>query len=273
VDSIAHAIGRGADVLVGLFDPLLAPWDLIGLSVVTGALVLWIVGMTTRQAWVERTRGQMAAAIYELRIFLDSPRRVLAAQGRFLWWSFGYVGSLLPGLMVASLPLGLLYAHMERRYGIEPLPVQTNLIVKVDLAEPGAGRPLAFSSASDPAIQLTAPPLHVEHEQRVYIRLAVNAPGTHRLVLQSGQQQVSKLLAAEPSPGAVLPARVGGLASMWTNGTEPPLPAGSPIESISVKHPNKGDDWMGLPLPWWMAWLLIATAAAMLLRRPMGVEI
>ncbi|MCG8419192.1 MAG: hypothetical protein MJE77_14755 [Proteobacteria bacterium] len=277
MDWFAHAIGRAVDLILSLFDGIPTPWNLVVVSIATGALILWIIGLTTRPARVTSARSQMASAIYEIRLFLDSPRRVIAAQGRFLAWSSVYIGALLPGLLVASIPLALFYTHLDRRYGVAPISTGQPVLVRVDLdrdAESFSANVDDAHHAHTAAVRVVAPPLTVEDERRVYVRIEVTEPGIHELTLQIGAERISKLISADSDALAVLPERSRGIEAMWANGgDEPPLSTTSTAERIVVAHPVPAQNWLGVSMPWWLAWLIIATVAALLLRGPMRVSI
>ena len=66
---------------------------------------------------------------------------------------------------------------------------------------------------------------------------------------------------------------VQGFADAVAFGDEPPLPAGGPVLSVSLKHEQRVEGWAGTSLPWWLGWLVIATVAALILRKPLGVVI
>ncbi|RMH39034.1 MAG: hypothetical protein D6689_17810 [Deltaproteobacteria bacterium] len=269
--AIARALAGATNALLAPFDWIPRPWDLVLVSVATGALILWILKWTTRPAWIARARDQMAAAIYEIRLFLDSPRRVFASQGRFLMWSGAYIGALLPGLLVASAPLGLLYVQLDRRHGAGPVEVGKPVVVRVDLADGVDGADVSVAPAA--GVRATAPPLYDADEGRVYLRVEVAEPGTHELSIAAGGDRITKRIVADPRARAVDPVRARGLAALWSPGSEPPLADDGPVVRVQVAHPPRPDPWLGVAMPWWLYWLVIATIAALALRKPFGVEI
>jgi hypothetical protein len=260
------------EVVARLCTPLDWVSPLVGLtlfSIASGALMLWVVGKTTPQRWLRRSRDQMIASVYEVRLYLDSPRRMLAAQGRLLVFSMAYTACLLPAFVALGPPLLLLYAPLELRYGVAPLATGEPALVKVTLA-PGAPGEALRAEAATAGLRVTAPPVLVEDERRAYLRLAVDQPGDHRLTLRlhdrTWDKQVSAGADALPSP-----ERASGLAALISLGTEPPLDAEDGIEGIEIAHEARVGSWLGLDMPWWLYWLGVATIAALALRRPLGV--
>lgn len=263
MDRLAHALRWGADLLIRPFEPFGPIVCITAISVITGALILVVIRWTSPQRTIERARAQIAATIYEVRLFLDSPLRVIKAQGRMLKSSAIYIGALLPALVVMSLPMGLLYLQLDLRYGFEPAPVGEPVVVEVSVAgDPG-------DVTADPGDwgAITAPPVCDEVAKSVYFRLVVERPGTHSLAIAAGGDTVHKDVVAEAG-APVSPMIVRGAAMWWAPTGEPPVDAAS-IRAVEVDHRARTLDVLGMP--WWLLWLILATVAALALRKPMGV--
>ncbi|MEM9492643.1 MAG: hypothetical protein AAGC55_26080, partial [Myxococcota bacterium] len=145
-----------------------------------------------------------------------------------------------------------------------------------ELTRPDGGPgPLGVAELpADAGFAVTAPPLYDEQEQRVYLRIRIDRPGTYELPIQVGAgPPVLKRLSADPDAVSVSPQRASGLAAWWNYGDEPVLDTDGPIRAISLDHPALPQSWLGTPMPWWVYWLLVATIAALLLRRPMDVAL
>lgn len=264
MDWLAHALRRGADLVIRLFEPMGPVVCVTAVSVITGALMLLVIKWTSPQRRVERARSQIAAAIYEVRLFLDSPLRVVKAQGRLLGNSAIYIGALLPAMVVMSLPMGLLYLQLDLRHGFEPAPVGEPVVVEVAI-----DGELPATVAIDPADwgQVTAPPVRDPAGGSVYFRLQVGEPGAHIMKVIAGDQAIDKRVVAGVD-AAVSPERVRGAAMWWAATAESPIGAGA-IRAVRIDHRGARRDLLGVP--WWLLWLILATAAAFALRRPMRV--
>jgi hypothetical protein len=242
------------------------------LGAVTGVAMLWVVGKCTPQRWVERARSRMSACVYEVRLFMDSPRRVFGSQGRLLGWSGVYIATMLPALLVILAPLGLLYLHLEARHGLAPLPVGEPLVVRADVA-PGVDGDLLVAEGG-PGVEVTAPPVFDRDAGRVYFRVVVAEPGERELTVRAGERAAVKALRAGESGRAAMaaPERASGLALLWTLGDESPLSGDAPVRSIAVNHPPLERSWLYMPW-WWLYWLLVATVVALLLHRRFDVAL
>lgn len=264
MDRIAHAVRWFVEVLLRPLDHL-APWaSLAVVGAVTGLVMLVVVRRTSPQRLIGRARAQMAAALYEMRLYLDHPGRVLAAQGRMIGWTVVYLACLLPSLLVLAAPLGLLYLHLEIRHGVAPLPAPSTIVLRVELAEGASTRDVTLEPRGD--VRITAR-VRADDEPAVYARLAIGGPGAHEVIVRAGGVAVSKRLDAAPGADVVSPERRAGLAHAWTLGAEPPIDDG-PIRALSVAHPDRDST---LPVPWWLYWLAAATVVALALRRRFDV--
>lgn len=272
MDTLIHGLRTGIEYGLRPFDALPAFWALTLLSAVSGAFMLWVVGKTTPQRRVEIARSRMASAIYEMRLFLDSPVRIVRSQGRMLGWSFAYIGYMLPAFVILTLPLGLLFVHMEARYGQAALPTGVPIVITVTM-EPGAALSEIAPGALPPGVRVTAPPLRVTDEDRVYLRAIIDQPGTYALPVRVGDAVVEKRLVADPTAQAMNTERCRGVCLLASYGDEAPLPGALGVASIMVEHPAADQAWVPLGMPWWLYWLLVATVAALALRRPMNVTL
>jgi len=271
VSTLAHWLRAGVELLLYPFDLLSRFWGLTAIAVLTALVMVLIVGRATPQERIRRARARISGAIYEIRLFLDSPLRVFSAQGALLRYSLYYVALLLPAFVVMAPLLGLLYLHLEVRYGLEPLEPGEQTVVGVTVDPEVDGYAVVPGDLPE-GLAVTAPPVFVEAEHRVFLRVDVLAPGIHSLPIRAGESEVSKEIVAGGAV-EVSPERNRGAAALWAFGDEPPLPSGGPIRAISVAYPDAEQSWLGLPIPWWLYWLVIATIAALLLARPLHIAV
>lgn len=271
MDTLIHGLRTGIEYMLVPFDAMPRFWALTVLSVVSGVVMLLVVGKTTPQRRVQVARDRMASAIYEMRLFLDSPGRILRSQARMLGWSFAYIGYMLPAFVLMSLPLGLLGLHLEARYGEAALPTGAPMVIAVTM-KPGSELADVVPGEAR-GVRITAPPMRVVDEGRVYLRAVIDQPGEYILPVRAGGVVVEKRLIANPAVTEMKAERCQGLCLLASFGDEPPLPGESPIASIAVEHPAADTSWLPLSMPWWVYWLAVATVAALALRRPLGVTL
>jgi hypothetical protein len=269
---IAHAIRWFFEILLYPFDQM-PPWLGLTLSaVLCGGAMIWVFGKVTSQSRIQNARNKMVSAIYEVRLFLDSPRRVTTAMGRLLGWSFAHLGLMLPAFLIMGGPLMLLGLHLDLRYGVAPVETQKPIVVRVDLKDPATGDNVRFEKETN-GVTITSPPLYVKDEGRVFVRLKVTEPAEQRFWVRLGKKSVSKKITASPYALKASPQKSAGLAALWSFGLEDALDSDAGIQSITVTHPRKAQKWPFSGVEWWLYWLVVAMISAYALSRPLGVEI
>jgi hypothetical protein len=273
MDVLASLLRQLAEALLWPFDLLPPRAGLMAFSVVSGLLMLLVVGKVTPQARLKHAREQMTSAIYELRLFLDSPRRIFVAQARLVLWSLNYLAYLLPALVVLTPVLALLYAPLETRYGKEPLRPDQTVLMRIDLRNPTPAAEQATVESGN-TVRLAAPPVLVPDERSLYLRLAIVEAGLHRIQIRAPGWEVVKNICAESRPEARVSAeRRAGLAHVLAIGNEAPLPSDGQVTGVAVIHPARRQSWGGIQMPWWVVWLLVATVVALLFKRRFGVTL
>ena len=249
------------------FDAL-PPWlGLTLVSILTGVFALLVVRWTTAQAAMQRARDQMTSALYEMRIFLDSPRRVFAAQGRMAVQTVKYVGLTLPALLIVAGPLTALFIHLELRHGLQPMPVDQDVVVRVELGGTAA-RDDITAEAGD-GLAITAPVFRLWSENAAFVRVRGQREGAGVLSVRVGDVTVEKELLTGEGRAPVSVERRAGLSRWWAMGTEAGLDTDGPVQRIVVPYVARDGSWLWMP--WWGFWLLVSIVAAFALRRPFGV--
>lgn len=259
-----HTIRRALDAALSTLDGL-SPWvSLAVVATITAVVMLIVVRRTSPQRLIGHARAQMAAALLEMRLYLDHPLRMLGAQGRMLGWTVVYLACLIPSAIVLAAPLGLLYLHLEPRHGLAAFAAPATVVMRIEL---GAGVATRDVSIEPSAALIVTAQVRANDERAVYARIAIRWPGTHHVVVRAAGATATKEISADPNASAVAPELRGGLSQLWGLGVEPPPPTDA-IRSISLQHAERTGE---LPVPWWLYWLGLATAVAMALRRRFDV--
>jgi hypothetical protein len=259
--------------LLRLFAGLPPVVALAPLAIVPALVILWLTRLSTSPARLVAAKRQIAAGLYELRLFRHDPaalwkaqRALIAAQLRYLRYS------LLP--LVIAIPLvTLVIGHLEPYFGTGALSPGHRTIVAAVLTATGNNRP-AWSLRGpspvtiDEAVWLPA-------TRTLLWQVEATAPGRYELTLDAGNgAPVPIVFVAGPGMLARVAAR--SQASFYDRLVAPaatPLPAAAGIERIEVDYPRADLDVLGLNVPWEAAFFVLLFAAILVLRAPMGVEL
>ncbi|MGB5891191.1 MAG: hypothetical protein WBH75_14625 [Thermoanaerobaculia bacterium] len=283
--SVLNAILR--TVFDGLLFPFrtLPPW--VGLTVtalLTAIAMLPVVKATSNQQGMEAIKRQMSAGWFEIRLFNDDLRAIMRAQMELLWSNLKYLGLWLVPMLWLFIPFGMVAAQLQFHYGYHGLEPGQQALVKVQLKE-GAQQGTwagAGSAEEGPKATLEVPEgLRVE-TPAVWIpslgelgwRIAAESWGDYEIAVEMGGESWSKSVRVSEDVVRRSPIRVGpSFLDMVLYPAEDPLPADSPIESITVTYSEDGNI-LFLPRDLWMIpWIVLIILFAFALKSRFDVTI
>lgn len=263
----ARALG---DLLLAPFLGLPPSAGLLLLSAACGLFFLLAFRALTPQAALRRTKDQMSATIYEMRIWSHAPGRVLVAQGRALGLTLRYLALALPSFVLLVPLLGLLVGRATPAYEFRALEPGEAAIVQVSLGRAVPRGDLALETTGG-GLELRPPLLLDPDGREAYIRVVPRVPGTHLLRVRVGAEVAEKQVQAGRPSAALSLARAPAddWLQLWSH--EAALPGGGAILRLAVDYPSEPLTWLGLP--WYLVLLVVSMAVALLLRRRLGVVI
>lgn len=269
------------DVVAAGLRPFAAFPPVVGLvvwSAVFGVLAAIAFRYTSNQRGLKRVAEQLRANLLAMRLFKDdlwvtlrTQAALFRAAGLRLWYS-------LPPMLVMIIPFGLLITHLAMWYEFRPLAPGEATVVTVKLAND------AWPVWKDAALQapegiaVETPAVRDSREKAVSWRVRATAPGAHRLRWEVGEQSVEKLISvAGGDPDRVLapasPVRAGAsVGERLLYPLEPGLPADGPVREIVAQMPARDTPLLGWSLPWWLTFLIVTMAAALLVKPLMRVQ-
>ena len=273
------------------FDVLLYPFrqlsPIVGLSVaslLTAVAMLLVFRATSDQRRIEQVKRAMVAALFEIRLFNDDLPALFRAQGEMLRQNAAYVRLSLVPMLWMIVPIVLVVAQLEFRYGYAGLTPGQPVLVKAQLRHAPAtntdAAPAAGEASSAPAATLEAPnevrvltsAVWFPATQEVVWQVTPNTPGEFVLNARIGSGTFTKTLEATDHVVRRSPLRVSpGLVDQFLYPAEPPLPVSADVASISVAYPARAIRILGWDMPWIVVYFGLSMAFALLLRKPLGV--
>jgi len=245
------------------FETRNAMWSLIPISILVGIGMLWVFGRTSNQKAIQATKRKLQAHLYELRLFTDEPGLVWQAQKSLLWSNFRYIGLMLVPAIFLTIPMVILFVHLEAFYGMEPLPVGREAIVTMQMAQPLDASAAAPRLEAPDGIAVETPAVRVMGEREVSWRIRPQraVSGYLRVVLPN--ETVEKKIESGPGPRYLSDRRVSSAMDLLWHPVEKRIPD-SRIQWVEVQYPPATVHWLGLDLHW-LIWLLVFSMAAALL--------
>ena len=250
-----------------LFDPVHPLVGLAVASLLTGIAMLWVVGKTSNQRAIERSKKRMQAYLLEMRLYRDDPGLVFRAQGRLLANNARYLGHMLRPALFLALPMVVLFAHFDAVYGRRPLQVGEAALLTAYTEIDGADLSLAASAG----FVVESVPVTVPASRQVVWRIRANNEATGNLTLETPNGAVSKAVAAGRSAVYVSASKS---SSWWERLLLAPGERGyaaAAVRSIGIDYPSREIGIGGWETHWVIWFLGISILSAYLLKGLFGI--
>jgi len=268
-------------VLGGLVDALLYPFrglpPLVGLvvvSVLTSMAMLLVFRATSNQKGIEAVKRRIAAGVFEIRLFNDDPRAILRAQADILRHTMTYLGLTMVPVLWMIVPLVLLIIQLEFRYGYAGLEPAGTALVKVTVTAASASATPDISLEADGGIEVQSPLLWIPSLREANWRIAARDPGDHELRVRIGDEVFAKRVRVTDAVVRRAPVRPSKrILDQLLNPAERPLPAGAPVESITVTYPHATIGVLWWEAHWIVVFFILTIVIAYALQRPFKVTL
>jgi hypothetical protein len=292
MQAINFAIGAVLDALLWPFQA----WPLAGLTVVSLLVSLGLLAafkMTSNQRALAAAKRRMQANLFELRLFQDDPRLVMRVVGDLLRQQAAYLRYAFVPLLWVALPLAILAAHLQVRYGYDGLRPGHAALVTVRMKPSAAATARPDLTLDAPSgLRVETPGVWAAELRETAWRIAAERDGDYELRIvsdASGAPGATRASGASGAAGAAgAPAAAGAITkrvrvtplivarqatrpspSIWDQlwlPAEAPLPADSPIEAIDITYPERAIHFLGFPLHWLAVFVILSMLFAFLLR-------
>jgi len=291
--------------LTGLFDLVLAPFELIGnrtalvlVSGVFGVLALLAFKYISWQEGIKRAKDRIKGHMIEIRLYQDDLLVVGQAVGKILWRNLQYVGLNFGPFIPLAVPFFVVASQFVVRYAYDPVPVTEpgqhllagrGTLVEVDLKAASKAQIAGLRVILPAGLEAVSPLVRAPSEGRAFQEVVAVAPGDHEIVFelpdgQGGVTRETKRFVAGTEPTRRMQPRRVEAASwyriddpdhcslLWP--AEPGFTKASPFSSIAIAYPHRDLGWMpsgelGILIVMVVASMLFGVVAL----KPLGVQI
>jgi hypothetical protein len=276
---IASAFNMVLTFLFGLvYEPLkwLGPfWSIVGISCLSGILMVWIFGKVSNQDAIRRTRDRLSGELIGLRLFKDDLRVFFGIQYQVLLWTFRYLRHSLVPMLILMVPTMLILIQLNYHYGLRPLRVGEQALVKVKLRDAGALARGADITLTAPAnLKIETDGVRIPELNEISWRVRGVSPGRFDLTVSDGREKVTKHAAVGGRLEGVSPVRTG---EDWFTGLlypgEAPISGQSSLASIEVLYPELHILVLGKHINWLILFLVISLVFGYAFKGRLGVQI
>jgi uncharacterized membrane protein (DUF106 family) len=254
-----------------LFEGRNPMWTLIPISLLVGVAMLWVFAHTSNQKAIRAAKQKLQAHLYELRLFTDEPALVWQAQKALLWANLRYIGLMLVPALILTIPMAILFVHLEAFYGMSPLPVGREAIVTMKLTHPLVASEAPPTLEAPAGIVVETPAVRIMGEREVSWRVRPERPVSGYLRFLLPRQEVEKKITSGPGPRYLSDRRVGSSTDLLWHPVEKRIRDAN-VEWIEIPYPPAKLHWLGLDLHWIVWFLVFSMATALLLKRRFRVS-
>lgn len=275
------------DLLRPVFDLLQSPFiglpALVGIlvwSIPVGVFALWVFGKTSNQERIAEVKRRIFAGLFEIRLFNDDLRAIMRAQGEILRHVLHYQALALKPMIFILPPLVLVMVQLHQFYGFRGLRPGEEVLLTVQLAPDAveAGRRPEFSLDLPPGLHAAMEPVWVPSLQQITWRIGVDDWGDWDLAIDVDGAKFSKTIRATGELVRLSPERPSTtLMGQLEWPSEAPLDEGGAVRSMTVGYAEGSVGILGWDFEWSFAWMVVffvlTMVVALVLRKPMGVEL
>ncbi|MCS6952975.1 MAG: hypothetical protein NZM33_08965 [Bryobacteraceae bacterium] len=243
--------------------------SLAGLSVLTGIGMLWVFGRLSDQEAIRAVKRELAACLYEIRLFADEPSLIWRAQKHLLTRNLRYLALMLRPALALTAPMVLLLIHLDAFFGRAPIPPGQAALVKVQLER---AAPLEAALETPAGVAVETLPVRLPEQWQLVWRIRPSREMVGTLRLRVHDRLYEKQLVAGAPPRYLTSQRVRSFWSWVAHSGEARLPEG-PVRAIEIVYPPAKLSWGPLQFHWLVWFLLLSLAAAWALRGPFDVTL
>ena len=264
MDVVGSICGALFDGLVLAFGWLGPGGSLTVISVLLGVVMLVAFKWIGQPGALEGAMAKMQAYMMEMRLFDREPKLVFGAMGRLFWWNGKLFMALLRPVLVATLPMILLFIQMDHYYGMRPLEIGETAVVtaKFNDEEAFAG-PIQLTS--EPGVTVETQGVRSPKRGVISWRVRAEEQGVSQLTLAVGEEQLTKTVTVNDELERVSKRRPLKAADAMLYPIEPRLPSGA-VSWIDVRYPPIDVSILGVPMHW-LIWLFIISLVGALVVR------
>ena len=270
-----------ATVVNALFDLLTAPfgdaagWAVLVLSVLTGVAMLLIFKAATDQDALVAARRVLTGRVYEMGLYQDHLGVLARIQRDLFTANLRYLRHSLPALLVMLVPMVLILAQMDARFGHRPFRPGETTLVTATLDQDQVGLLGGIRLVTPPGVVVEAQPVRDFRGAKVTWRVSVVAEGEHEVevVLPDGTGATKLVVAGEGAPRLAAVRERESLRRVFLNPAEPPLGGNQPVASIALALPARELVYAGVRTNWLVALIVFSMVFGLQLKDVLRVRL
>ena len=246
---------------------------MVFISVITGAVMLFLFKLTSNQEAMKEVKNRISAYFLEMRLYKDDISTVMASQRRILRANMQYMKLAVVPALVMIVPVILIMIQLNLRYSHTGLEVGQSAIVKAKVAESIDVLTHGIRLVPSEGIAKASPAVRIPSLGEIDWKIKVTKPGIHKITIDDGANQVVlPVFATTRNVPIYTSFRKPSLHETIFNPGAPRLPEQSGFASIEITYPEMSFDWRLFRLSWLWSFLFISMAFGFFLKFILKVE-
>ena len=246
---------------------------LIFISLVTGAVMLFVFKLTSNQEAMKAVKTKIGAYFLEMRLYRDDVSVVMASQRRILRANMGYMKLALIPAAVMIVPVILIMVQLNLRYAQTGLMPGDTAMVKVKVAEGTNVLREGILLKTGPGVEKASPAVRISSLGEIDWKIRIRDEGVHDIVISTGAgDMILPVFSTESLVPVFTIFKKGSFSEAIFNPGAPRIPAALPLESIEIKYPEMSFNWGLFSLSWLWSFLVISMLFGVILKFFLKVE-
>ena len=262
-------------------DWLLTPWSdaspwiaLTFASLLTAGCLVVLFHFSADQRALRRTRNRFVARLLELLLFQHDFKINLSACGRIFVANLSYLGAMLRPMLLAAVPLMLLFIQLACWFEWRPLRIGETAVLEVELNQSYPVAKTVVDVALPAIARLDSPGVRTLATNEQAWRVRATGSGSGPIEVRVEGHTERKQLSVGNGMARLSPLRTQ--SSLWNDVLHPseaPLAHVSPVTRIEITYPERRLLIWGSEIHWTIAAIVLMMMFGLILGRMFGVQV
>jgi hypothetical protein len=236
--------------------------------------MILLFGYTSDQKAIGIAKDQLKAHLLAVRLYRDQLHVVMGSYGKVLRGTGRYLKLAFKPLLYVIIPITFLIVQLDRCLGLSAIQTNTPFLLTARVASSDALDSVSIDLP--PGITASAPPVHIPADNLVVWRLVANQEGSYDVKVRAAGESVRKTVRVSSRLARVSPERLRDhfWERMFLSG-ESALPAGGPVESITVDYPERNIPlgFANYEMNWIWLFFILSMIAGFIFKELLGIEV
>lgn len=207
---------------------------LVAASLIIGPLFAILYGKVSNQRSIRIVKRNIYRLLLESLLFRDSFTITVQAQAQLLIQSIRYLSCVVKPLLVLFIPGVLVFGLIQGEFGVRPLRVGEEAIVRVQFASQES---MAHVTGVGSAGLILSPPVRIPAAREVIWRVSGKEAGSHEVSFMTGDGKRAHSQKVEVGPDTAIFSRT--VADFMAQGFGSRLILPAPFYEIELAYPEE----------------------------------